>query len=432
MRVSPFLGLLALTLAAPALAQTPTVNAERIAERIETLSQYGANAEGGVDRVAYSEADLAGRAYLKDLMAEAGLSVRVTPGGNIIGTRPGARPDAPAIMVGSHSDSVPGGGNYDGPAGVLTALEVAQTLEDGGITLDHPLEVIIFANEEGGLVGSRALTGRLSQDALAAASTLGISHREGIAKLGGDPDKIIEGEPHYAPGALRAFIELHIEQGRVLEGADQDIGVVQGIVGIRWWDVTLSGTANHAGTTPMNRREDPLLAAAQLIQAVNRAALDRVGAQVATVGKIEAFPGAPNVIPARVEMSLEIRDLSTDVMQAVFDDIQAQAAAITAHSGVEIAFEEIPLDIAPAPTDDTVRAAIAQAAEDAGLSYRFMPSGAGHDAQQMTHIAPTGMIFVPSKDGISHSPKEFTANEDLANGAQVMLGAVLALDKIVD
>jgi N-carbamoyl-L-amino-acid hydrolase len=221
---------------------------------------------------------------------------------------------------------------------------------------------------------------------------------------------------------------MHIEQGAVLSEEHTQIGVVEGIVGIRWWDAIVDGVANHAGTTPMNRRRDALVSAAELVLAVNKVATSMPGRQVATVGKIRAEPGAPNVIPGRVVMSLEIRDLDAEKIQQVFGQIETEAARIAKARQTAIRFQEIALDHEPALTDPRMRALISATAVKLGLSHKLLPSGAGHDSQHMVHIAPTGMIFVPSVGGISHSPKEFTSAEDLANGANVLLQTVLAVD----
>ncbi|MEE9194672.1 MAG: Zn-dependent hydrolase, partial [Alphaproteobacteria bacterium] len=267
----------------------------RMEARIEALSKFGANPEGGVDRVAYSRADIEGRAYIKDLMEQLGLEVRVDSGGNIIGRRHGTVPGLRPILFGSHIDSVPGGGNYDGDVGVISALEVIDILNAAGHVTRHPLEVVVFSNEEGGLVGSLVMTGALKPNALDVVSHSGLTIRDGIDVLGGDSKRLAAAV--VKPGELKAFIELHIEQGAILDEAEIEIGVVEGIVGIRWWDVTIDGFANHAGTTPMNRRRDAMVAAARLTLAVNQVVLEMPGRQVATVGRIRAEPGAPNVIP---------------------------------------------------------------------------------------------------------------------------------------
>jgi N-carbamoyl-L-amino-acid hydrolase len=420
---------LCLTISAAALAEPPppAANAERIEERIKALSAFGANPEGGVSRVAFSAADIAGREYIKSLMRDAGLEVRVDTAGNIIGRRAGTDPSLPVIMSGSHIDSVPGGGNYDGDVGVIGAIEVAQLLHEHRLVTRHPLEVVSFTDEEGGLIGSLAMTGRMSPGSLDVMSHSGMTVRDGIRAVGGDPDRL-ESARRKA-GDLKAFIELHIEQGAILDEEDLDIGVVEGIVGIRWWDVTVAGVANHAGTTPMNKRRDAMVSAAELALAVNRVATSMAGRQVATIGKIRAEPGAPNVIPGKVVMSLEIRDLAADRMQLVFDAIETEANKIAMTRQTPVSFSEVDVALAPAPTDERMRRIIASSAESLGLTHKSMPSGAGHDAQDMTHIAPTGMIFVPSVGGISHAPKEFTSSEDMANGVSVLLRTVLAIDQ---
>jgi N-carbamoyl-L-amino-acid hydrolase len=409
---------------APAAARA---NTERLQQRIAELARFGANPQGGVSRVAFSEADIAGREYIRKLMTDAGLVVRVDTAGNIIGRREGADSKLPAIMTGSHIDSVPGGGNYDGDVGVLGAIELAQLLQERGVRLRHPLEIVSFTDEEGGLVGSLAMTGRLKPAALDVMTHSGKTIRDGIRAVGGDPDRLEQARRK--PGDLKAFVELHIEQGALLEEGDIDIGVVEGIVGIRWWDVTVEGFANHAGTTPMNRRRDALLSAAELALAVNRVATSMPGRQVATVGRIHAEPGAPNVIPGKVVMSLEVRDLAADKMQTVFDAIRADAHKIAQARQTPISFKELEVASQPAPTDERVRNVIVKAASSLGLTHKLMPSGAGHDTQDMTHIAPSGMIFVPSVGGISHSPKEYTKPEDVANGVNVLLQTVLAIDR---
>jgi N-carbamoyl-L-amino-acid hydrolase len=409
-------------------AQTPAISADpdRMEQRILALGQFGSNPEGGVSRVAFSDADIAGREYIMDLMREAGLTVRVDTAGNIIGRREGSEDALAPIMFGSHIDSVPGGGNYDGDVGVIGAIEVAQMLHERGIKTQHPIEVVTFTDEEGGLTGSRAMAGKLNDATLQLMSHAGIAIGDGIRRVGGDPDRL-DASLRKA-GEIAAFIELHIEQGAILDEEGVDIGVVEGIVGIRWWEVTIEGFANHAGTTPMRKRRDAMVTAAELTLAINRIATELPGRQVATVGQIEAFPGAPNVIPGKVVMSLEIRDLDSAKMQQVFDVIEAEGRRIERARETSIHFDELDLNAEPAPTDERMRRIISASAEGLGLTFKSMPSGAGHDAQDMATIAPTGMIFVPSKGGISHSPKEFTSAEDMANGASVLYRTVLAID----
>jgi beta-ureidopropionase / N-carbamoyl-L-amino-acid hydrolase len=430
MRIASALMLSVLAVCASAAAADKgklSVNDARIQERITALAKFGANPEGGVSRVAFTDADIAGREYVGGLMQQAGLTLRTDAAGNIIGRREGTNPKLPPILIGSHTDSVPNGGNYDGDVGTLGAIEVAQVLQERNVRLKHPLEVVIFSNEEGGTVGSLAMIGKLSAAALGQMTHSGKTIGEGIRAIGGDPDRLPEAVRK--PGDYKAYVELHIEQGGILDETDIDIGVVEGIVGIRWWDVTVQGVPNHAGTTPMNRRHDAMLSAAEFALAVNRVATSTPGRQVATVGRIRAEPGAPNVIPGRVVMSLEIRDLDSQKMTSVFDAVRAEAEKIGKARETPISFAELNTSSQPAPTDERVQRVIADAAKSLGLSTRVMPSGAGHDAQEIAHIAPTGMIFVPSVGGVSHSPKEFTSQQDMGNGANVLLQTVLAIDR---
>jgi N-carbamoyl-L-amino-acid hydrolase len=402
-------------------------DSKRMAERIKELSQIGANPEGGVSRVAFSDADVEGRKYIRSLMEKAGLTVRVDTAGNIIGHREGRNQKLPVILFGSHIDSVPHGGNYDGDMGVLGALECVEVLNQQNYLTSHPLEVIVFSDEEGGLTGSHVVVGELSPEALQIKSHSGKTIGEGIRFIGGDPDNLQAAKRN--PSEILAYLELHIEQGGVLETEKTDIGVVEGIVGINVWDVTVLGFANHAGTTPMNQRKDALLAAAKLVESVNHIARSIPGRQVATVGKIQAEPGAPNVIPGKVVMSLEIRDLEKSKIDLAFEKVKESAEKIAADTGTTISFAALDVTAVPAPTDQRLREVIQEAATALGLTTKLMPSGAGHDAQDIARIAPIGMIFVPSIGGISHSPKEFTTASDMANGASVLMQAILKVDE---
>ena len=407
--------------------QTIKVNQDRLEATIFKLSDFGKDENGVTNRVAFSDADIAGRQYVFDLMKEAGLDVSIDFAGNIIGLRAGTDPSKKPIAFGSHIDMVPNGGNYDGCVGSLASIEVIRTLTENNITTKHPLEVIIFSNEEGAILGSRAIAGVLTPDALTVTNATGYNNGEGIMRIGGDTTRL--NEVIRPKGSLAAFVELHIEQGAILEEEGLDIGVVEGIVGLNWWDVEITGFANHAGTTPMNRRQDAMLAAAHFIQAVNEVTNSFEGAQVGTVGRIKAEPGAPNVIPGRVVLSLEIRDLSADKIMMLYGEMEKRAKSIEEKTGTQFAFHALDTTGKPALMNDMIKKEIENSAESLGLSSKLMPSGAGHDAQDMALIAPTGMIFVPSKGGISHSPKEFTSAEDMANGTNVLLQTILSLDK---
>lgn len=404
------------------------VNGARLNEHLKALSEFGKNPQGGVSRVAYSEADRQGREYVIGLMRAAKLDVSVDAAGNIIGRRQAANNDdaLTPILFGSHIDSVPEGGNYDGDVGSLGAIEVAQTLAENNVMLRHPIEVVIFQNEEGGLIGSRAMDGELSERELDLVSRSGKTIREGIRFLGGDPAKL--STVKRTKGSIAAYLELHIEQGGTLEAEKIDIGIVEGIVGINWWDVTIEGFANHAGTTAMNNRQDALLAGAKFIEAVNRVVTSVPGRQVGTVGRIQALPGAPNVIPGKVILSLELRDLDARKIDMLFQKIRAEADQIAQSAKVTFDFKEINVNI-PAPTDPRIRAIIGESAKELGLSTKTLPSGAGHDAQDMARLAPVGMIFIPSIGGISHSPKEFSRPQDIENGANVLLSTVMRIDR---
>jgi beta-ureidopropionase / N-carbamoyl-L-amino-acid hydrolase len=404
------------------------VNGTRFNEHLQALAEFGKNPQGGVSRVAYSEADRQGREYVMGLMRAARLDVSIDAAGNIIGRRAAANNDDRLlpILLGSHIDSVPEGGNYDGDVGSLGAIEVAQTLAENNVMTRHPLEVVIFQNEEGGLYGSQALVDGLTEKALDTVSNSGKTIRDGIKFIGGDPAKL--STVKRAKGSIAAYLELHIEQGGTLEAEHIDIGVVEGIVGINQWTVTVEGFANHAGTTAMNNRRDALLAAAKFVEAVNRVVTSVPGRQVGTVGRIQAFPGAPNVIPGKVVCTLELRDLDAARIQMLYQKIRAEADQIAQANKVSFDFKELNVNI-PAPTDPRVRSLIDQSAKELGLTTKQMPSGAGHDAQDIARLGPVGMIFIPSIGGISHSPKEFSRPKDIENGANVLLGALLKLDR---
>ena len=407
-------------------APSAGVNGERLNRHLADLSRFGANPAGGVTRLAYSDANKEALEAVAQWMREARLEPATDYAGNLIGRRAGRDRALKPIVVGSHIDSVPEGGNYDGNVGSMAALEVAHTLAERGVRLRHPLEVAIWSNEEGGLYGSRAVSGQLEPGELRQLSRSGKTIGDGIGFLGGDPARLAE--VRRQRGDITAYLEMHIEQGGILYATHTSIGIVEGIVGIRRWDVTVTGFANHAGTTPMDERRDALLAAARFVDAVHRVVRSVPGPQVGTVGRIQAWPGAPNVIPERVVCSLELRDLDETKILSLFDRIREEAISIGAATGTSFDFDET-LRNTPAPSDPRVRTIIGAAARERGLSSRLMPSGAGHDAQSMAQLGPAGMIFVPSVDGISHSPREFSHPEDIVNGANVLLDVVRSLDR---
>ena len=403
------------------------VNEQRIANRIAELSKFGLDENGHGYRVAYTKGDIEGRAWFMDLMKNAGLDPTIDAAGNIIGKRKGKNQSLKPIAFGSHIDMVPDGGNYDGTLGSISALEVIEVLNENKMQTEHPLEVIIFANEEGGTIGSMAMVGGLTKDGLNQKSQSGLTMAEGIKAIGGDPDNIQS--CIRKKGDLHAWLELHIEQGGILERENLQIGVVEGIVGIVHWEVTVEGFANHAGTTPMNMRQDALLTASRFIIAVNEVINSIKGNQVGTIGKIATTPGAYNVIPGKVVMGLEIRDLSADRIEMLFKEIEKRATSIAQLSKTKINFVRQANASKPAITNKALQQTINTTAKALGFSTKFMQSGAGHDSQEIAFIAPVAMIFVPSVGGISHSFKEFTKTVDMTNGANVLLQTILSIDK---
>jgi beta-ureidopropionase / N-carbamoyl-L-amino-acid hydrolase len=369
------------------------------------------------------------RRLVTAMMRDAGLTPAVDAACNIVGRRTGRQPDAPPISFGSHIDTVPNGGRFDGILGCLAGIECVHTLVEAGITTHHPLEVIVFANEEGqsytGLSGSKALAGALDTVELERNDANGRSFAAALQDFGGDPLGIRQAAR--SVGDIRAYIELHVEQGGVLESAGVPIGVVEGIVGIVYHDIRITGAANHAGTTPMALRRDALVAASKFIVAVNDTIRTGEYCAVGTVGKIDVQPNSRNVIPGDVRLILGLRDLQLPKVWRAVESLKEQARRIASDHNVEFVFTARETT-EPAIADANVMGAIRTAAEAADLSWKIMPSGAGHDAQMMARLAPMGMIFVPSAGGVSHADTEFTSFNDCVNGANVLLGAIQAID----
>lgn len=414
---------------AAAQASDLRINADRLRRTLEDLSLFGRKHGGafadGVSRYAYSDADIAGRAFAMQLLRDAGVTPRIDTAGNILGRRAGSYPSLSPILIGSHIDSVPGGGNFDGALGSMAAIEVMRTLVERQVALRHPLEVALWSNEEGGTIGSGLAVGAV--DAKALDLTLnGIRRSEGVKRIGGDPDHIPASR--ISAGSVAAYVELHIEQSGLLEKAGVPIGVVDGIVAIDEYEVEITGFANHAGTTPMPDRRNALLAAARLVEAVQAEVTRDPGRQVGTVGELEVFPNARNVVPGRVHLTIELRDLDGGKIRVIGDRIARRAEVIAHETGTTINWSPVERDEA-ALANPAIQKEIEAAAQSLGLSAMHLPSGAGHDAANLAKVAPMGMIFVPSVAGISHSPHELTRLEDCANGANVLLQTVLRLDR---
>ena len=417
--------------------QSPGVSIDprRLRERIEKLSMFGRPAGGtfadGVSRVAYSDADVDGRRFVLAEIKAAGLQPRIDPAGNIFARREGTAPELPPILFGSHIDSVPSGGNFDGDLGSLGALGALEALGAAGVRTRHPLEMVIWAHEEGFAFGRGLACSRIAAGLITSADMdevwNGLKRGDAIRKIGGDPDRILDARR--PKGSHHCYLELHIEQGGTLERAGIPVGVVEGIVAIDRYEAVVTGVANHAGTTPIAERHDAMLAAAHLTVAVRDAVTRLPGRQVGTVGHIEITPNSPNVIPGLARVSIELRDLSSAKIDAMMDDIRARAREIAATTGTAIAFSRA-MTAAPAAATPEVQSAIERAAGSLALATSRLPSGAGHDAQNMALLGPMGMIFVPSVGGVSHSPKELTHWDDCARGADVLLRTVLEMDRV--
>ncbi len=406
------------------------INSSRLNRSLEELGRFGDTPEG-MQRIAFSPADIQGREYTISLMRQAGMETRIDSAGNIIGLRPGTVPGLPAIAMGSHTDTVPAGGKYDGALGVLGAVECIQTLTDNNINLRHPVEAIVFTNEEGTsfhrwLIGSRAMAGLLEPEDENPVDDLGVDLVTRMDDIGGDWPKVSDAVRK--PEELAAYFELHIEQGPTLYQTGTPIGVVTGITGRALFEVEIDGMANHAGTTPMPDRHDALVSASRLVLAVQRMAAEDEICRVATTGAIEAHPNAANVIPGKARISVEFRDVSMDALSAAETELRRAVERVSSDEGVTMQIHRQRFTSA-VPIADSMQAMVEEAAGRSSLESQRLPSGAGHDAQALAQIAEMAMIFVPSVNGISHSPEEFTTPEDCANGAQTLLNLLTLADE---
>ncbi|MEL6385108.1 MAG: Zn-dependent hydrolase [Cyanobacteria bacterium J06626_18] len=407
------------------LVSTPAIDPNRLMTSIQRLARVGQLPNGGVQRLAFSPEDCHARKLVQTWMQETGMTVTIDAAGNIIGRYAGIFDDAPPLVTGSHIDTVPNAGHYDGTYGVLAGIEVVRVLTERRRRLDHPLEVIVFADEERSMLGCKALAGQLLPDPELYRGREGDPVNACLERVGGNWEAIAQVQRPL--GSITAFVELHVEQGPVLESVGKQIGVVTGIVGQRRYWITIEGQSSHAGTTPMSMRKDALVAASQVVLAVNRIG-NQSGDQVATVGKMVLHPNVPNSIPGRVEMSLDIRDLSSDRLDALITEIQSELHLIAAQTQTQIHAAQR-LNNEPAPANSHIQSAIAHACEDLQLSYYHLPSRASHDAQEMARITDMGMIFVPSEGGISHSEQEYTSVEACAQGANVLLHTLMRIDR---
>ena len=402
------------------------INGDRLNQSIASLASIGQLPNGGVKRIAYSIEDLEARNLVRQWMQELEMEITTDAAGNIIGKYPGKNPHQSAIATGSHIDTVPCGGHYDGAYGVLAGLEVVRVLKENKIRLERSLEVIVFTDEEGSMIGSKAVSGRVVADPEYYRRPDGTDIQTCLARVGGNWENITQARLNSQD--ISAFVELHVEQGPVLETMGKQIGVVEGIVGQRRFNITVKGKANHAGTTPMSMRCDALVAASQVVLAVNQIGLTP-GQQVATVGKMEVKPNAANVVPGWVEMSLDIRDLSSLHIDSLLSQLRTHLEEIAVATKTQIRLDPC-LHNEPALAEDYIQKAIAQACEGFNLSYTYLPSRASHDAQEMAEIADMGMIFVPSEMGVSHDANEYTSAEQCTQGANILLQTLIRLGQI--
>lgn len=405
------------------------INGARLLRTLEELSKIGRQPDGGISRFTFTQADIEARRYVSELMQESGLEVRVDPFANIIGRLNGSSRDAPAVVCGSHIDTVPHGGHLDGAYGVMSGIEALRSVHEQNLKTKAPLEVVVFSEEEGvrfpSFIGSLGLTGLIRKDeAYALKDQNGITFGQALKEAGLDTSTL--SQVHRDRSEIRACLELHIEQGPILEQEQIPIGVVTSIVGVAELTVVLEGSVGHAGTIPMSLRRDPLLTASRIILGVNEIACRSRTGSVATVGSVNVSPNATNVIPGNVALCTDFRDPETEGLQSLQKEIVALVNRIAGEDEVRVRIEEKSFT-KPAMMSKRVVDVIAASAQSLGLKYKLMHSGAGHDCQNMAQFTETGMIFVPSREGTSHNPRESTAPEYLEAGANVLLNTLIQL-----
>jgi beta-ureidopropionase / N-carbamoyl-L-amino-acid hydrolase len=403
-----------------------SVNGDRLNASIDRLARIGKLPNGDICRLAFTPEDLQARYLVQQWMVEAGMTVRTDAAGNLIGRYAGTVASAAALATGSHIDTVPSGGCYDGVLGVLAGIEVVRTLRDHDQRLQHPVEVIVFTDEESSMIGGQAIAGTvLLNEPERYQAKVGQPIESCLEAIGGNWDEILLARRSRAD--MVAFVELHVEQGAVLEQTYTEIGVVQGVVGMLRQMVTITGQANHAGTTPMDMRQDALVAAAQVILAVQQIALDQPSQPVATVGYLTVSPNAVNIVPGQVELTVDMRDLSQDCLDTMMLRLMRSLDAIAAQTHTQIDITPV-LCVPPTLAAERVQQTIAHVCQTLKLSHRAMPSRAGHDSLEIGRITDMGMIFVPSQEGLSHSSAEYTSPEQCTQGANVLLQTLLQLD----
>lgn len=406
------------------------INAQRLLEDFDALSHIGATVEGGVERTAFSQADLEARDWFRQRVEDAGLTFQQDGAGNLSALLTCGRPSAKTLLAGSHLDSVPGGGRYDGPLGVLAALECVRRIQEEKLELPVHVEAISFSDEEGtwlGMLGSRAFAGLLKPQDLTQVKGGSAAFGAALQAASLTADSLLAARRD--PGRYAGFIEAHIEQGRRLEKAKLNVGVVTEIVGIRWQWLRFCGEAAHSGTQPMEERKDALWGAARFVDQI-RTLTRSYAPGVVNCGQIEARPGAFNIVPSQVKLALEVRHGRPEVLDAMEADLFALARRVAGEFGLQLRVEPVQ-QVLPARMHRTVVNCIEQAASELGLSHTHLMSFAGHDTQSMSAVMPSAMFFVPCEGGISHNPLELAHEQDIVNAANVMLHALLSMARVM-
>lgn len=408
--------------------QNLTIDAQRLWDTLMETARFGGTAKGGIKRLTLTDEDRMVRDWFKAACEAAGCAVRYDDMGNMFARRPGKNPDLPPIAMGSHLDTQPTGGKFDGILGVLSGLEVIRSLNDAGYETNAPLEVINWTNEEGSRFAPAMLCSGVFAGVFPREYADSRADREGKT-FGEELDRIgYRGEEPSGSRKLGAFFEVHIEQGPILEAEGRDVGVVTGVQGIRWYEVTVTGFESHAGSTPMPLRRDALLGAARMVEAINKVGHDHAPLAVTTVGLLESRPNSRNVIPGEVFFTIDMRHPDDAALARMEADMKAALAAVAAETNVELRIE----DTWNSPSvrfDETCVGMVRKAAEQLGFKHRDIVSGPGHDAAYINRVAPTAMIFVPCEKGISHNEAEKIEFEHASAGASVLLHAVVAYDK---
>lgn len=409
------------------------IDIDRLKDDIESLARIGASEDGGISRMAFTEADMQGRRWLIQRIQEAGLEGQMDGAANVLGHRR-HRSKRPCVLTGSHLDSVPRGGHLDGALGVLASLECLRRLEEEGVQTRYPVEIVAFSDEEGrfgGLFGSRALCGELNRETILSVADLdGVSLTDAMESQGLSPMEALNARRR--PQTLQAYLELHIEQGPVLDRLGSHIGIVEAITGLFRWSVRLIGASDHAGTTPMELRRDAFQGLAEFANEIPRVLEEHGGEDsVATIGSVVLSPGTSNVVPGTVEFTLDCRDKDDETLQGLFHAFRRALSAIARRRDLMFEFD-ILSEIHPESCDGQIAKIIEEGCKELGIEGHRMPSGAAHDAQIMAKLTRIGMIFVPSKNGRSHSPAEWTHWEDIEIGANLLLNTICRVAEAKD